>query len=212
MTDSSPPNRSANSEYFDRYQLLLYAVVFEGGQILLAWLLAWLWEIPLWEQLRWDGWVMARGLALTAPLLVFFFLFHRWPIGPLREIKRFVDTVVVPMFAPLTMLDLTVVAVLAGVGEEMLFRGVLQPWCVTWLGPVLGITLTSLLFGLCHPITGTYVVLATVVGIYLGWAFHFSENLLEVIIAHTLYDLVALVVLLWCRPAKGDNLPASGGC
>ena len=52
-------------------------------------------------------------------------------------------------------------------------------------------------FGGMHAITFSYVVLATLVGVYLGcvwlWADH---NLLAIVITHALYDFIALLWLL----------------
>ena len=49
--------------------------------------------------------------------------------------------------------------------------------------------------GIMHPITPTYAVLATGVGVYLGVIFLLNENLLVVMLAHGLYDFIALLYL-----------------
>jgi membrane protease YdiL (CAAX protease family) len=77
----------------------------------------------------------------------------------------------------------------------MLFRGVLQQAFGNWL-PVWGaIAAAALLFGLLHAVTTTYAVLAALVGAYLGWLYFLTGNLLAPIVAHALYDFVALVYL-----------------
>ena len=58
-----------------------------------------------------------------------------------------------------------------------------------------GVVLASLLFGLMHPITPAYIVLAALMGAFLGWIFLITENLLPVIITHGLYDFLALAYL-----------------
>ena len=78
----------------------------------------------------------------------------------------------------------------AGVGEEALFRGVLQPA----LGPY-GLWISSLLFGVLHALTYTYFLLAALLGLYLGWLFERTDNLLVPVIVHALYDAVALWLL-----------------
>jgi membrane protease YdiL (CAAX protease family) len=65
-----------------------------------------------------------------------------------------------------------------------------------WLGPWAALALVSVLFGLVHPITPAYAVLATLAGAYLGWAYLASGNLLVPVLAHALYDFTALVYLL----------------
>jgi membrane protease YdiL (CAAX protease family) len=83
----------------------------------------------------------------------------------------------------------------AGVGEEMLFRGVLQGVLARWLGTWEGLAVASLLFGLLHPISTTYVVVAGLLGAYLGAVWILSGNLLVVVIAHAVYDYLALRAL-----------------
>jgi membrane protease YdiL (CAAX protease family) len=58
------------------------------------------------------------------------------------------------------------------------------------------VALASAVFGLLHAITPTYAILATVMGAYLGVVWIASGNLLAPIVAHALYDFVALVWLL----------------
>jgi membrane protease YdiL (CAAX protease family) len=128
---------------------------------------------------------------------VMFFVCVLWPVGPLRPIKQFVDQVVKPLFAQCTLLDLALIALLAGFGEELLFRGLIQPVAVHWLGLWCGLLIASILFGLAHPITAGYVLMATGVGLYLGWFAYMFDNLLEVILAHALYDFIGLVFLTW---------------
>ena len=73
----------------------------------------------------------------------------------------------------------------------------------------LALLLASLLFGLAHAITRTYVVLATVFGIYLGWLWTASGNLLVPIVAHALYDFVALSALVRAERRKQESTDTS---
>src|SRR5262249_41277497 len=90
-------------------------------------------------------------------------------------------------------------------GEEMLFRGVFQAVFSRWTHPHawIAIALASILFGLLHAITITYALLATAMGVFLGWLWMLSDNLLTVVITHGLYDFLALVYLL--RIHKGPQ-------
>ena len=129
-------------------------------------------------------------------MLLLFVLMLRWPVGPLSRIKQFSEEVIRPLFASCTVLDLAVISLLAGVGEEMLFRGVLQADFSQRWGLWTGIVAASLLFGALHPITPAYVVLAAGLGVYLGYLWVATGNLLVVIVAHALYDFLALVFLM----------------
>jgi membrane protease YdiL (CAAX protease family) len=183
-------------EQLTRGQLLWLAMLFEGGLGVVACLLGLFLEPPPWELLTWSGEGLGLGLAVTLPMLAGFFACVRWPVGPLREIKGFSDQIVRPLFRQCTLTDLALICLCAGFGEELLFRGALQTALVDQFGPWLGIVAASALFGLVHPITVTYVVLATLVGLYLGFVFWLDGNLLSVIVAHGVYDFVALVYLV----------------
>ena len=86
----------------------------------------------------------------------------RWPIGPLARVKKFCDTEVVPLLDEELLVGDRPGLLSAGVGEEMLFRGVLQASISSWLGCAWGLVLASLLFGLLHPISLTYMVIACI--------------------------------------------------
>jgi membrane protease YdiL (CAAX protease family) len=181
----------------------LLAVGVEGALALVAWGLGYLFDLPLWDQIRWDGPAIAWGIAASLPMLVAFLACVRWPVGPLRSIQQVSEEVIRPLFVSCSIWQLALLSVVAGIGEETLFRGILQgllsrPW-----GPIPGLLLSSLLFGLLHPLTPTYLVLAALVGVYLGCWWLATDNLLVVIIAHALYDFVALIYLV----TSGVRLP-----
>ena len=67
----------------------------------------------------------AVGVAAAVPMTVVFFLCLRWPLGPLRALHRFMQVVVRPLFRVCTLFDLAVISLLAGIGEELFFRGFL---------------------------------------------------------------------------------------
>src|SRR5207302_1348917 len=99
-------------------------------------------------------------------------------------------------FASCTLLELLLLSLVAGIGEEMLFRGILQETVSRHFGVWPGVILASTLFGLLHPISPAYVVLAGLMGVYLGGLWFASGNLLTVILAHALYDFIALVYVV----------------
>jgi membrane protease YdiL (CAAX protease family) len=203
MNDPEPPEPSEQPEPLDpRTALVLLAVVVEGGLIVLALFLGWLTGNPPLVTLFWSLPDAAAGAAATLPMLVLFFAILRWPIGPLGKIKKFIDEQFRPLLAPCTLLDLFGIAVLAGFGEEMFFRGVCQAALADWWGrPWLALVVASVLFGAAHAITLTYALLATAMGAWLGCLWLWCDNLLPAIVAHALYDFVALVVLLRARAA-----------
>ncbi|MFP4323752.1 MAG: type II CAAX prenyl endopeptidase Rce1 family protein [Anaerolineales bacterium] len=81
---------------------------------------------------------------------------------------------------------------LAGIPEEILFRGAIQPG--------LGLLLTALLFGLLHAITPLYVVYASLAGLGLGALAAWRGDLWAATAAHAAYDAALFWLLaLWTR-------------
>ena len=83
-----------------------------------------------------------------------------WPVGPLRRIEQFFDEEVRPLLGSRPWPDLALISLAAGVGEEMLFRGACKAALTRWLGPGLALAAPAVLFGLLHPITPAYTVIA----------------------------------------------------
>lgn len=170
-----------------RKGFVVVALLFEGSLIGVAAGLGWWFKIDPRGQFAWEARGLVGGLAATLPMLVVFGLANRFPLGPLRKIKQFLHETLGPSLRVCRWYDLALVAAMAGIGEELLFRGVLQPLT----GPVW----SNVLFGLAHCITPEYALLAGLLGGYLAWVLDLSENILAPIIAHGLYDFVAFLVV-----------------
>ncbi len=175
------------------------AVMVEGGMGLLAVGLGWLLDRHPATTIRFDLPGTLWGLAATVPLVGVLLVCVWVPIGVLRDLLRTIDRSVVPMFRRWRVAEMAMVAALAGLGEEMLFRGVLQNAVAGWVagpyGDWVGWALASLLFGVAHAISAAYAVLATAIGFYLGGLWIATGNLLVPVIAHAVYDFLALVYL-----------------
>src|SRR5437667_12673260 len=117
-----------------RRDTLLLAVGFEGGLLLLALILGWLLSQPPLAQTHWNARDFGWGLVATLPLLLGLSICLRWPLGPLRRIKRFSEQFIRPLFRTCTIYDLALISLIAGFGEEALFRGVVQGVIDRWLG------------------------------------------------------------------------------
>jgi len=176
--------------------IVLFAVFFEGGlaplSLLLGW---WLGYSPL-SRFSWIARDALIGAAAAIPPVLFFLAMLRWPIGPFGRLKRFCEEEFVPLLANSTWSDITLIAISAGVGEEMLFRGVFQSALIGSTGTISGLILASLLFGLLHPISLLYATVGSLMGMYLGWLFLVSNNLLTAMMAHAVYDFLLMAYLL----------------
>ena len=106
-----------------------------------------------------------------------------------------VEWLIQEMFPTASVAQLAMVALLAGVGEELLFRGVLQTKLITWTTPLIGLALASFFFGLAHALSKMYFAFAVAVGAFLGWLALYNHDLIAPMVAHALYDFVALLYL-----------------
>ena len=179
-----------------RFRFLVLAVAFESGLGVLAWFIGWLVGVPIVEQFSWSLLDLVLGMAAALPLLGIFLLLIRARTPALDGLRRSVKEVIQPMFRACGLAELAVISVTAGVGEETLFRGVVQTATGHWLGPLPALILTSISFGLLHPLSKMYILLACGFGLYLGACWLASGNLLVVVVAHALYDFVALAYLV----------------
>lgn len=193
-----------------RREVVATAVAVEGGLAVVALLLGWLFGVSPLAQIEWTLRGTWQGVAAAVPMFALLVVVTRWPLGPLAGLSDVVSRAVVPLFRSCSLFDLAVICALAGLGEEMLFRGFVQSGLEQAGGaPWLALVAASVLFGLAHPITPTYVVLAALIGLYLGWLLMASGNLLVPIVTHAAYDLAALVYLLGVAAPPGDDPTAS---
>lgn len=181
----------------DRFALT--AALFEGSLAVAAVALGWALGIDPAESFRWEGIAVVWGVVAIIPLLLLLAWSMRSAWRPLRSLRRFFDRSIVPLFQPLSIVQLAVLSVLAGVGEELLFRGIVQAGISGKLehsfGPSLALIVAAVLFGFAHALSPAYFVLATVIGFYLGAIWLWTDNLLTPIAAHAGYDFLALCYL-----------------
>ena len=176
--------------------MLRFALAIEGSLLVLAWGLGWLFGAPPFEQVHLNWQSVALGAAATCPPLLAMWWCSRSQWRPFRGLMFEMEDKIIPLFAGCSQFDLILICVLAGVGEEALFRGVIQNLLADLVNPRVALVVTSALFGLGHFITPMYAVLAGLLGFYLGWLSLALDNLLVAMATHALYDYVALRYLI----------------
>ncbi len=198
------------TEGTDRSQFLRLAAVFEGGLAVVALVLGFVFHIDAFADLHLNGAGVALGIA--AALLPFLAVLasDRFRFSALERIKRVVLEILGPALDTCRWYELIFVAALAGFGEELLFRGVLQRLLERWLdfggsGRIAGLIASNVIFGLLHCLTPTYAVLAGLMGIYFGLLLDATNppNLLTAMIAHGLYDYLAFLLLRQATRTEG---------
>jgi membrane protease YdiL (CAAX protease family) len=163
--------------------------------------LSWAWLRSLAVPYRIDAVAVTEAVLAAAGFTVFnlslYRLSKRW--GRPASLHAFLDNEVFPLFRSLSAGELVLLVSLAGLGEEILFRGALQQEIGLWGA--------SLIFGVMHgPARALWVlaVWATLMGVALGLLFQVSGNLVVPVLAHALYDGAALV---YVRRLKDSRLP-----
>ena len=171
------------------------AIIFEGGLVVIAVLLSLLLDLPLLDWVEPTASAVFWGALLTVPLLAGLWASRRSRWRVLANLFDEIEQTVVPLFAGTSVAGLALISLLAGVGEEALFRGVLQGVLAGPLGTALALVVTSTAFGLVHYVTRTYAIMAGVIGLYLGVLALAFNSLFVPMIVHALYDFVALAYL-----------------
>jgi membrane protease YdiL (CAAX protease family) len=106
--------------------------------------------------------------------------------GMWRPMRTAVDEVLIPTFAGLSRWQIVGLSVAAGIGEELFFRGFLQP--------LAGVVAASLAFGAAHVAGARMVafgVWAAVMGLLLGALAMATGGIVASMTAHACYDVLA---------------------
>jgi len=174
------------------------ACYFEASLVLVAVFLGWVADINPFENIFFSGTAIVYGLLGTAPLFLMFLVLENIQGESVVNIRKLLLNTLGPGLHRYHWKDLLILAAIAGVSEELLFRGVIQPWIESSWGITAGLIGSNIFFGLVHAVTPLYALLAGLVGIYLGLSLDYGgdRNLLIPIIIHGFYDFLAFVALM----------------
>jgi membrane protease YdiL (CAAX protease family) len=120
-----------------------------------------------------------------------------------KELKLFYQKTLIPQLKRIPLFGLAMMAAGAGIGEEALFRGVLQNWVIEQVANtglaefsvVLGVFVSSIAFGLAHAITASYFIFALAAGVVFGFQY-LNCGLPAAAFTHALYDFIAFIVVI----------------
>lgn len=135
-----------------------------------------------WTWFGYFSWmVWPLGCVLGGALYGFSYLFSCSPWTLTKSMKELLATLR-SLFQNFTWLQIIIVSILAGVGEELLIRGVLQTFLIGHSNPLIGIVIASLIFGLLHFMTKVYVLLTFLLGLLFGVVFYYTNSMLLVML------------------------------
>jgi len=157
----------------------------------------WLLNCPPTAALTWSFEDFGLGLLATVPMLAVLAICTLSRSEAMKRIRDFQRDTVGQLLDGCRWYDILLLALLAGVCEEVLFRGFLFLWLVRF-NSVIAVLLSNLAFGAAHAATPLYGILAAFLGLYLTAliAVDPTPNLLIPITAHTVYDIAAFALVL----------------
>ena len=191
MSDQRVPLKLTHSQF------LLGAGVMEGALLLAALFLGWLLDFRPTQNLWWDWADFGYGLLATVPILFMLAAALLYSGSGIQQLCEFVRDTLGPFLSRCHTVDLLLLAMLAGLCEEILFRGLLYGW-ISEFDQGLAIIIANAAFGLAHLVTPLYAFLAAIAGLYLTALLVVdpSPNLLIPITAHTTYDFIAFLIVV----------------
>ncbi len=168
-------------------RVLVAALATQAGLIAFAWWAAQLLDLPPSWGSPWRDAPIGCGVALALGVMNHRLLTRapsNWVTDGVRDVYR---ETIVPLFRGLSPWGAILIGAAAGVGEEWVFRGILQP--------LAGLTAASLIFGLAH--VGSvrmlpFGVWAAVMGVIMGGLTVVTGGLTAPMVAHGVYDILAL--------------------
>ena len=133
------------------------------------------------------------GLAASSPMLGGLLLLRKSSGVLSRQLWDVPVELLGPALNRSSQIGLAGIALMAGIGEELVFRGVLHGW-LSPAGPTVALIVPNVLFGALHYVNATYAVAAGVTGLYFSILLHFvpDVSLYSLMVAHAFYDYVAL--------------------
>ena len=195
-------------------------LVVEGGLLLVALFLGWMGlfdhQQPISSIGSWSLWQysIGWGLIATIPLLVYLIVFHFWTPKFYRPVREIIDEKLRPMFRSSSYLDLLLLSLMAGFGEELFFRWCLQGGITsiaeanggTPMAAWIGVGIASIIFGACHWVNRTYAITTAIVGVYFGMTMIWTGTWLVPAISHGMFDFIALIYIVRSVPHEQRSL------
>jgi len=167
--------------------VLVLALTSQGLLIGIAWTAARAFDLPP----RWGTPLRDTVIGLAVAVALGAVNHHLLVRAPSNWIVNGVRAVyhetLVPLFVRISPVGIVTLGMAAGVAEEWLFRGILQP--------LVGVALASLLFGAAHiggPHMLAFGVWASTMGLVMGGLAMATGGLVAPMVAHAVYDMLAL--------------------
>ena len=185
----APENHDSAPDSTDAFYAAMAGTVIIG---IAAYGLSLLLKTPFGAQLRFSADDFLIGIIATLPPVVFLWWFSNTNLPTLADFRNSQIEFFSRIGFRFTLPRIVAMAIGAGICEELLFRGVLQTWLAGFSPVIVAIIISNVVFGLLHMRTMLYALIAGGVGVYFGSLYALNGNLLTPMVAHGLYDVIAL--------------------
>lgn len=178
-----------------------------GEALLLVAGLLWAWVRSLAVPFHFDLEALGQSVSVAAAFSVGnLSLYHlSRKLGYPSAVHSFLEKDVLPLLRHIRIHELVILVLLVGAGEEIFFRGVLQE--------EIGLLAASVIFGILHgPARSLWplAIWATLMGALLGVLYETTANLAVPVMAHAIYDGVAIWYLKVTVPPDEREQPVNG--
>lgn len=137
--------------------------------------------IELLDRFKPEEAAMGAAYGLAAAVIIWL------AVSVIKPLQRSRSIEVISFLKRASWTQAVLLSAIAGVAEELFFRGAVQP--------VAGVEVAAVLFGLLHPYSRLYIIIAALAGFGLGYLYHATGSLLSPIAAHSLYDFAVIALL-----------------
>jgi uncharacterized protein len=179
-------------EVFSRNAIFSISIALEAGILLLAAVWMYFAHIQLLSRFQLAAepflWGLAFAAVSTAVSLACLKIGKHF--SAFSDLAKMSEELLAPLLAKLSIFDLIFLSLVSGFCEEVFFRGIVQSQC--------GLIPASLAFGIFHDPSfkqRSYVLLATLAGLGLGYLYQQTGNLWSCITAHAIHNMLAMIAL-----------------
>ena len=207
--DFSDFDKEDAEDILTRDEVMRMSLIVEGGMGAAALAIGFYFGVPFAKSIHLNPFYFPEigiGVACAIVGAMVALLAQRLPMGFARRLKVDSQKIVTRLLWQCTIPDLIGISLLAGVGEELFFRGLLQqglimvipdPWVVTGI--------VAVLFGLLHSMSIPYIFAAAIASVGLSTLMLFTDDLVTCMVCHAVYDLILLLVLVRQAPAPATD-------
>ncbi len=186
------PNKISGKDFF------MMTIYVQGGILILGIVLSFLFKIELLQILNFNLSAIIVGSIAGTTLALIIAAVYKSRFKIFKKLQKDL-TKTLKVMSGFNFFQILLISFIAGLTEEIFFRGFLQQVIEINFGLVTALIISGILFGVMHYISNVYTVYIFFVSAVFGLIFVFTENLWGAIFAHFLFDLVGISLGLKLR-------------